>query len=217
MLPLSHKSACHFYHITELLSILVTLCPWRTIINLSNVDQRTRCIIQNVIRQRVHFFLGLFIPFATIGKLMGMIQTSRGAIVGGVVRCIMSLDMPIFFKINPLQLDILLPTVEARSTWADFLLSIGYTLKHSGRCSYESAISCRYNELYESVSELHLCCMLSILSFFWFWVWSREDSIRYTFSSSRNSSCASDIRGNMPMLHDDRRKTVLFISSTIRR
>lgn len=90
---------------------------------------------------------------------------SIGTYIGGIVRCIMSLDMPIFFRTNPLQLSILLPTVEARSPWADFLLSIGYTLKRSGRCSYMFAMSCRYNELYESVSDLRTCHMLPVLSF----------------------------------------------------
>lgn len=215
MHPLSHNAPHYFYDITELLTMLVTLCPWRTIINLSNVDKRTRCIIRNVIHQRVRFFLGLFIPSEHIGSLIAMIQTSRGAIVGGIVRCIMSLDMPIFFRTNPLQLSILLPTVEARSPWADFLLSIGYTLKRSGRCSYMFAMSCRYNELYESVSDscIHVFCYLFLLCS----VWTRENGVRHTFSSPHDSSCTSHIGNHIPMFHDDRRKTVLFIPSTIRR
>ncbi len=144
--------------------MLIPFCPWQTIINLSNVDHRTRLIVQHIIFQRVLFFLGLFVPSSDISKLVQNIQTSRGAIVSGIARCIMTLDTPQLSTIFPSQLDILLPTVEPRSTWAAFFLDRGYTLKRSGQCSDHYASSCRYNEVFKSVRTVpQHCCFIDLM------------------------------------------------------
>lgn len=115
-----------FFHCTELLALVMHQCSWSTLMALAKVNQRARAIVQDTIRIRVRTFVGHFLPPKEHVDLFGMLKIIRGVIVGPVVRCIMSTDVPAYRDVNPRQLEIIVGAHSSYSMLHSFFQRLGY-------------------------------------------------------------------------------------------
>lgn len=78
---------------------------WSVLVTFAHCNQTTRTIVYRHLRARVKLFLGRFLekPNCFFRRL----DEVEGIIVGAIVRCMMSTDVPAYLHVNPNQLDIL--------------------------------------------------------------------------------------------------------------
>lgn len=83
------------------------------------------------IRQRFKDYLSLFMERTRISDFQLCMDHTGAAIIGGIASCVLTENALLslaYQSVNPLQLDILMPYSEHRSTeqWRQFLISVGY-------------------------------------------------------------------------------------------
>lgn len=118
-----------FFVCTEVFLVVAEHCCWSTLVSLGHVDKRTRFLVRQCLRSRVRYFLGLFIPPSEHIDLMGMLKIIRGVMMGPLVWCMMSTDVPVYHTVNPRQLDIVVGANSSYPMLHRFFQRLGYSYR----------------------------------------------------------------------------------------
>lgn len=158
----------------EVVDNILQHCPYATLIALSRVNCSLRPLIFRVIRSRLFYFAGLFMPIVMVPHFFELLERSKSSLAGSIVRCIVSSEMyPRYRVASPSQLNIIVPnsapTAPAESQffqcWERFLNSCGYTKNpESAKLPSEWNASCNNWSLFILVSRAVLTSRISRLS-----------------------------------------------------
>ncbi|PPQ72061.1 hypothetical protein CVT25_013478 [Psilocybe cyanescens] len=146
---------------SELLWKISESCSWSSLVALNATNRRFRRLIQEFICRRVKTFLVDFLPVDAVVTLFGLLRIHEGVIIGPIVRCIMSVHTTIYRRINPRQLDIILPSSSAWSSLQELLMSNGYLVDHTGRVDSRLSVGYKTFKKFLLFDGSRVVCILS--------------------------------------------------------
>jgi len=122
-------------HSPDLRRELVKFFNWSVICAMMAINQELRAWAFDIIHARVTKFLGLFLGVEYLPDFFELLQDSRSAVAGAIVRCIMSVMVDYYYHINPNSMEIVVPSeyscgvggIPATRRWHIFLLRSGYS------------------------------------------------------------------------------------------
>jgi len=131
------------------------------------INQEMRAWAFDIMRTRITLFLGLFLSVEYLHNFFELLHDSGSAVVGRLIRCIMSPLSDYYYDVNPNSMDIVVPSdhsaiIPATRRWHNFLLRNKYTLLSHCRFTSRFEDSCSSFTKYEHVRVF----MLSKLCFF---------------------------------------------------
>lgn len=107
-------------------------CTWTDLVRLMHANTGLRWIIFFYIRLRIKSFFSGFFNASLFNSFFELLAETRGAVFGGIVRCIMANDQMVYRLALPNRIDIAVPISSAPlmpvfERWRCFLACIGYT------------------------------------------------------------------------------------------
>ncbi|KAH9478029.1 hypothetical protein JR316_0010265 [Psilocybe cubensis] len=115
----------------EILGLVINDSSWSAWMALNYTNMRLRRLVQESVRRRIKHFVGLFFADA-LEIFFHLLGSNNALITGPLVRCIMSVDNPIYTQVYPIQLDIILPRRYAFGSFDSFVRSQGYHGENTG-------------------------------------------------------------------------------------
>lgn len=115
----------------EILRLIAKHLSPQSLISLAEAIPKFLPTAVDEIGRRLKDYLGLFMEETRIGDFHACMDRTGAVIIGGVASCVLTENAQlslVYGSINPIQLDILMPYNEHRSTaqWRRFLISVGY-------------------------------------------------------------------------------------------
>lgn len=135
--PVYELSGC-----VELVEMILDECTWSAVVVFSKINKVLRFIVFSYVNARIRHFILKFIPSADVQAFFDLLEATDSAVVGSLVRCIMSVDaFSMYSRVHPLQLNITVPhkpdvymcdTTTGYRRWRRFLASCGYNDEYGG-------------------------------------------------------------------------------------
>ncbi|KAF8952605.1 hypothetical protein BDZ97DRAFT_1930583 [Flammula alnicola] len=104
-----------------LMDIMLQNCSWASLVVLANVNMRFRWMVYRLVRARIRRFLFKFMNNTAGVPFFELLRKTRAAVVGGIVRCVMSPHVNFYDEVYPNQLEIIVPNDDGNKLMSPFI------------------------------------------------------------------------------------------------
>ncbi|KAF9553061.1 hypothetical protein CPC08DRAFT_767813 [Agrocybe pediades] len=123
------KHFASFINCFELVELVAKHVSLHTLISISQTCTAFKHTVYRLLRSRLHYHLYKFVDDSLVNDVFDLLQLTRGGIVGGLVRIMVSIHDPLYRRVHPTRLDIIVPSggePSNRMRWNNLMARCGY-------------------------------------------------------------------------------------------